>query len=214
MEHCRRHVDCSGSPINLHWIPSFCWAFHSVHCIFHRQKGPLAQGMHCETNKQTKSEQFNLTNKCLHHLLETLQWQTMPPSDGLIYCRCHLVKQMASDARSYISTHLSKTYCTLKVIINLNLYRTSRSANKQQPEIQVGICVSVLNHSSQPWSHAPVANWGLKGWHLKLAQSIQPCTTSEKLYYGLWISENVVVNSLLSHEKIVIQIHTFWFKQD
>lgn len=22
--HCRRHVDCSESPINLHWIPSFC----------------------------------------------------------------------------------------------------------------------------------------------------------------------------------------------
>lgn len=128
--HCRRHVDCSGSPINLHWIPSFCWAFHSVHCTFRRQRGPLARGMLCRPDKQRICELFNylnqllktnlplsLNSKCLHwhNWLETLEQQTVPPSDELRYCRCHLVKQMVSDARSDITTHLLKTYCTLKV---------------------------------------------------------------------------------------------------
>lgn len=50
---CRRHVDCSGSPISLHWIPSFCWVSHIVLCTFHRQKGPLVRGMLFE-NRENK----------------------------------------------------------------------------------------------------------------------------------------------------------------
>lgn len=134
------------------------------------------------------------------HWLVTLEEQTVPPSDGLIYYRCHLVKQMVSDARSDISTHLSKSILHTQTDTSQRLTLNPRKRIKLQERdwqargrVKVGICVFVSHHCSQRGYHTNKQMSQGPKFKTGTAKSAMCDQKKQQLYYRQWISANIVI---------------------
>lgn len=192
--HCRRHVDCSESPINPHWIPSFCWASQSDHNISRRQKGLLAQGMLCGRGKKTLSaitipKSSAKTSQILSSRAGVCANVTASRSMSSVQCPLELDGDTAGAI-------LSNRWCSIRHNNTHLKNHTAQSDTSQWWRMHSRTGVKFKRGGASWWDGSdlfvPTRHCSLRGYCAKIQTSLGPkfeigtanqlCVTREELY--------------------------------